>query len=160
MKTLLSFLISSAIVSLSAWRIVISSELKFLSSSILGDGVSIISAFLFSIFVSIFFSIFFSSITFSTGASFFTSTFSFGSPIIAIALFTGILASPSLNKRSRTTPSSTASTSIVALSVSISAIKSPALTVSPFLINHLDRFPSVIVGDNAGIKISVLIIYK
>ena len=40
--------------SLSAWRIVISSELKFLSSSILGDGVSIISAFLFSIFVSIF----------------------------------------------------------------------------------------------------------
>jgi hypothetical protein len=49
-----------------------------------------------------------------------------------------------------TFPSSTASTSIVALSVSISAMTSPALTSSPSLTSHLARFPSSMVGERAG----------
>ena len=65
---------------------------------------------------------------------------------------------PSLNKISFTVPSSTASNSIVALSVSISAIKSPAFTLSPSLTNHLDILPSFIVGDKAGIKILIVMI--
>ena len=55
-------------------------------------------------------------------------------------------------------PSSTASNSIVALSVSISAIISPADTLSPSFTSHLASLPSSIVGDNAGIKISVVIV--
>ena len=50
------------------------------------------------------------------------------------------------------TPSSTASNSIVALSVSISARMSPALTVSPSLTSHLASVPSSMVGLSAGIK--------
>ena len=53
------------------------------------------------------------------------------------------------------TPSSTASTSIVALSVSISAITSPATILSPSFFSHLERLPSSIVGDRAGIRISI-----
>src|SRR3546814_17298268 len=49
--------------------------------------------------------------------------------------------------------SSTASTSIVALSVSISAMTSPELTSSPSLTSHLASLPSVIVGERAGIRI-------
>src|SRR5205085_9738449 len=49
-------------------------------------------------------------------------------------------------------PSSTASTSIVALSVSISAMTSPALTLSPSLLIHLARLPFSIVGERAGIS--------
>ena len=52
-------------------------------------------------------------------------------------------------------PSSTASNSIVALSVSISAMMSPERTVSPTLISHLASVPSSIVGDSAGILISI-----
>src|SRR3954451_1925881 len=52
-------------------------------------------------------------------------------------------------------PSSTASTSMVALSVSISAITSPDLTESPSFFSHLARLPSVIVGESAGIRIGV-----
>src|SRR5437588_7911811 len=55
------------------------------------------------------------------------------------------------------TPSSTASTSIVALSVSISASTSPALTVSPSLLTQRAILPSVIVGDSAGISTSAAI---
>ncbi len=51
------------------------------------------------------------------------------------------------------TPSSTASTSIVALSVSISAITSPAVTLSPSFFSHLESVPSSIVGERAGIRI-------
>src|SRR5262245_22108954 len=54
-------------------------------------------------------------------------------------------------------PSSTASTSIVALSVSISAMTSPALTTSPWFFSHFASLPSVMVGESAGIRISVLI---
>jgi hypothetical protein len=53
------------------------------------------------------------------------------------------------------TPSSTASNSIVALSVSISARRSPDDTVSPSLTSHLAKVPSSMVGDRAGIRISV-----
>ena len=49
------------------------------------------------------------------------------------------------------TPSSCASTSIVALSVSISTSTSPAANVSPSLSFQLAMPPSVIVGDIAGI---------
>src|SRR5438552_12577898 len=55
------------------------------------------------------------------------------------------------------TPSSTASTSIVALSVSISARTSPALTVSPSLLTQRAILPSVIVGESAGISTSLVI---
>src|SRR6266851_1266696 len=56
------------------------------------------------------------------------------------------------------TPSSTASTSMVALSVSISASTSPDFTFSPTALTHLAILPSVIVGDRAGIRISTGII--
>ena len=52
-------------------------------------------------------------------------------------------------------PSSTASNSIVALSVSISASTSPDLTSSPSFFSHLASLPSVMVGDSAGIRISI-----
>src|SRR5665213_1330491 len=50
-------------------------------------------------------------------------------------------------------PSSTASNSIVALSVSISARMSPDFTVSPSLTSHLASLPSSIVGESAGMRI-------
>src|SRR3954453_2338152 len=52
-------------------------------------------------------------------------------------------------------PSSTASNSIVALSVSISARMSPDFTASPSLTSHLASVPSSIVGDKAGILSSI-----
>ena len=52
-------------------------------------------------------------------------------------------------------PSSTASNSIVALSVSISAMMSPDETVSPTFTSHLASVPSSIVGESAGILIGV-----
>ena len=54
-----------------------------------------------------------------------------------------------------TLPSSEASTSMVALSVSISAMTSPALMVWPSSTSHLASLPSSMVGDSAGIRISV-----
>src|SRR6185437_6805998 len=52
-------------------------------------------------------------------------------------------------------PSSTASNSIVALSVSISARMSPDLTVSPSFTSQRASLPSSMVGDSAGIRIFV-----
>ena len=52
-------------------------------------------------------------------------------------------------------PSSTASNSIVALSVSISARMSPDFTSSPSLTSHLASVPSSIVGESAGILSSM-----
>src|SRR5437660_6261130 len=52
-------------------------------------------------------------------------------------------------------PSSTASTSMVALSVSISAITSPGFTFSPSFFSHLARLPFSIVGDSAGIRMLI-----
>ncbi|MCY1453924.1 hypothetical protein D9M71_709500 [compost metagenome] len=73
----------------------------------------------------------------------------------AIGVLTFTFSEPSGTRISSTSPSSTASTSIVALSVSISAITWPADTVSPALICHLVSVPSSIVGDSAGIRMSV-----
>ena len=74
--------------------------------------------------------------------------------IVAMTVPTGTACVPSSTTNWVTTPSSTASTSIVALSVSISAITSPERISSPIFTSHLDNIPSVIVGDNAGIFIS------
>ena len=54
-------------------------------------------------------------------------------------------------------PSSTASNSIVALSVSISARMSPEVTLSPSLTSHLASVPSSMVGESAGILSSIAI---
>ena len=79
---------------------------------------------------------------------------------IAIGVLTFTASVPSETRILPRTPSSTASTSIVALSVSISAITSPASTVSPSDFNHLASLPSSIVGDSAGIVISIDMILK
>src|SRR6185312_6646366 len=52
-------------------------------------------------------------------------------------------------------PSSTASNSMVALSVSISARMSPDLTVSPSFTSQRASLPSSMVGDSAGIRMFV-----
>jgi hypothetical protein len=52
-----------------------------------------------------------------------------------------------------TVPSSIASNSIVALSVSISASTVPEVTVSPSFTSHLASVPSSMVGDKAGISV-------
>src|SRR5215470_17720808 len=74
---------------------------------------------------------------------------------IAIGVLTGTSLVPAGTRIFTRMPSSTASTSMVALSVSISAITSPDLTASPSFLSHLARLPRSIVGDSAGIKISV-----
>ena len=73
----------------------------------------------------------------------------------AIGVLTFTPSVPASTSRRPTLPSSTASTSMVALSVSISAMMSPALTCWPSLMSHLASLPSSMVGDSAGIRISV-----
>src|SRR4249919_293437 len=70
---------------------------------------------------------------------------------IAIGVPTFTPSEPSGTRILAILPSSTASNSIVALSVSISARISPDLTSSPSLTSHLASVPSSIVGDSAGI---------
>src|ERR1700691_5962846 len=53
-----------------------------------------------------------------------------------------------------------ASYSIVALSVSISAITSPVLTASPSFLSHLARLPFSIVGESAGMRMLMGIIFS
>ncbi len=72
--------------------------------------------------------------------------------IIAIGVLTATSAVPSGTRILPSVPSSVASTSIVALSVSISAMTSPDLMVSPSFFSHLARLPFSIVGDSAGIR--------
>ena len=84
------------------------------------------------------------------------STFSPGSPITAIRPLIATLA-PSGALICRIVPLSKASRSIVALSVSTSAITSPGLIVSPTFLCHLASTPSVIEGLNAGMVISLAI---
>ena len=67
-----------------------------------------------------------------------------------ITWFTGTSAEPSGTTILASTPSSTASTSIVALSVSISAMMSPDLMASPSFFSHLARLPFSIVGEESG----------
>jgi len=76
---------------------------------------------------------------------------------LAITVLTATPSVPSSTRMDRIFPSSTASTSIVALSVSISAMTSPDFTSSPTFFSHLESLPSVMVGESAGIKISVAI---
>src|SRR5712691_13703 len=79
--------------------------------------------------------------------------------ISAIGVLTATSAVPAGTKILPSVPSSTASTSIVALSVSISAITSPALTFSPSFFTHLARLPFSIVGESAGIRTSIGTLY-
>src|SRR5687768_14522366 len=72
--------------------------------------------------------------------------------ITAIGVLTATSAVPSGIRIFPSVPSSTASTSMVALSVSISAMTSPALTWSPSRLSHLARLPFSMVGDSAGIS--------
>ena len=74
---------------------------------------------------------------------------------MAIGSFTFTPAVPSPTRILPSTPSSTASTSIVALSVSISAMTSPAWTGSPSFFSQRASVPSVIVGLSAGIRMLV-----
>ena len=85
------------------------------------------------------------------------SALSPSSRITAIGVLTFTPAVPSAISSLPTIPSSTASNSIVALSVSISARICPDLTVSPSFTSHLARVPSSIVGERAGIRICVAI---
>mmetsp|Transcript_35447 Transcript_35447/g.90545 ORF Transcript_35447/g.90545 Transcript_35447/m.90545 type:complete len:297 (-) Transcript_35447:635-1525(-) len=85
------------------------------------------------------------------------STLAASSPSSASTAMTALTFTPSVPSGMRIlakTPSSTASTSIVALSVSISAMMSPEETVSPSCFNHFDNVPSSMVGDRAGMRIS------
>jgi hypothetical protein len=66
---------------------------------------------------------------------------------------TGTASVPSATRILPIFPSSIDSTSMVALSVSISAITSPDDTESPSLTCHLASVPSVMVGDRAGMVI-------
>src|SRR5215475_4272828 len=75
--------------------------------------------------------------------------------IMAIGVLTATSLVPSGTKIRPRVPSSTASTSMVALSVSISAMTSPDLTVSPSFLCHLARLPFSIVGESAGIRTSI-----
>ena len=106
-------------------------------------------------------SVFSISWTFSVEGTFFillmSDKFSPSKSKIAIGSFTFTASWPSRTKILPMVPSSIDSTSIVALSVSISAIKSPEVTVSPSFTNHLDKVPSSIVGLSAGIKILTVI---
>ncbi len=75
--------------------------------------------------------------------------------MMAIGVFTATSAVPSGTRILPSVPSSVASTSMVALSVSISAMMSPDLTVSPSFFSHLARLPFSIVGDSAGMRMSI-----
>ena len=72
--------------------------------------------------------------------------------ITAITVPTFTPSVPSATRIWLTTPSSIASNSIVALSVSISARICPDLTVSPSFTSHLASVPSSIVGESAGMS--------
>ena len=78
--------------------------------------------------------------------------FKFDVSSTAIGSLTLIFSSPSFIRSFIIVPSSELSNSIIALSVSISAIKSPAFTTSPSLTSHFDNLPSDIVGERAGIN--------
>ena len=81
-----------------------------------------------------------------------------GTESTAISELTEIPSEPSSYKIFSNFPSSIDSISIVALSVSTSAIISPGLILSPRFLDHLTKLPSVIVGDSAGINIGIGIV--
>src|SRR5512146_996614 len=73
----------------------------------------------------------------------------------AMGVFTFTPSLPSGTRILPMRPSSTASNSMVALSVSISARTSPDLTVSPSFTSQRASLPSSMVGDQAGIRMFV-----
>src|SRR3954471_14362052 len=75
----------------------------------------------------------------------------------AIGVLMATLSVPSATRILASTPSSIASTSMVALSVSISASTSPGFTGSPSLFSHFASLPCSMVGERAGIRMSVAI---
>src|SRR5512135_1305814 len=75
---------------------------------------------------------------------------------MAMGWFTGTWSVPSATSSLPMRPSSTASTSMVALSVSISAMMSPDLTSSPSFTCHLASLPVSMVGESCGMRISVV----
>jgi hypothetical protein len=81
----------------------------------------------------------------------------FGSTRMAMGVFTFTPSVPAGTRILPIMPSSTASNSIVALSVSISAITSPEETVSPSFTSHFAIVPSSMVGESAGMSSSVAI---
>ena len=72
--------------------------------------------------------------------------------MVAIGVFTATSAVPSGISILPSVPSSVASTSMVALSVSISAMTSPDLIASPSFFSHFERLPFSMVGESAGIS--------
>src|SRR5512143_3139507 len=74
----------------------------------------------------------------------------------AMGWFTGTWSVPSGSSSFSIRPSSTASTSMVALSVSISAMTSPDLTISPSFTCHLASLPTSMVGESCGMRISIV----
>src|SRR5450432_2752362 len=72
-------------------------------------------------------------------------------PMMAMGVPTGIEA-PSATRRLSSTPSSKASKSMVALSVSTSANTSPGETLSPSFFRHFRSTPIFIVSDSCGIS--------
>src|SRR5262249_52007873 len=79
--------------------------------------------------------------------------------ITAMGVFTATSAVPSGTRIFPRVPSSVASTSIVALSVSISAMTSPDFISSPSFLSHLARLPFSIVGESAGMSTSIGMAY-
>src|SRR5262249_42591783 len=75
-----------------------------------------------------------------------------GPPLGEVALPAPV---PSATRHCEHFTSADGPTFLVALCVSISAMMSPALTVWPSSTNHLASLPSSMVGDRAGIRISV-----
>src|SRR6266436_5730974 len=89
----------------------------------------------------------------ATATAVFTSSPSAAST--AMGALTATSAVPSGTRIFAITPSSIASYSMVALSVSISARMSPALTWSPSFLSHLAMLPFSMVGDSAGIRMLI-----
>ncbi len=87
------------------------------------------------------------------GLDLISPTFSPSPRITAIGVLTKTSSVPSATRILPSVPSSTASTSMVALSVSISARMSPDLTLSPSFFSHLASLPFSMVGDKAGMRI-------
>ena len=86
------------------------------------------------------------------GAAATSLSFSPSPKITAIGAFTNTSSVPSATMILPSVPSSMASISIVALSVSISASTSPDFTLSPSFFSHLASLPFSIVGERAGMK--------
>src|SRR6202140_1538878 len=90
---------------------------------------------------------------FAPAAAAFTSSPS--AAITAITAFTATSCVPSGTTILASVPSSTASYSMVALSVSISAMMSPVLILSPSFLSQRARLPFSMVGDSAGMSMLV-----